>query len=150
LNERDVASIEKKFGVTLPAAYRRLLIDPPDLLEALVKQCAKEWPGQCLFFLTKGEIVELNEIVRDPDEPYFQHYEEGGEDRPWNERYFVIGQDVGGNLFCIAPESGTCRVYHQLNGDFCRYTKFANDAAHFVKRLFKLFGEIAAMDCDVD
>ncbi len=145
MNEKQIASIEKKCGVQLPAGYRQMLLSPPPLLAALLKHDEKENPGQTPLFTHPGMIVECNQMVRDPDGEEYYEFDPNDPDKLWPDRYFIIGSDVGGNYYCIAPSTGKSRTYFLYQGD-TSFTRFADDMHGFVKRIFRMYGEVAAMD----
>lgn len=149
MNESQINSIEKAFQVTLPSGYRQLLKEPPRLLQAWLKAEEKENPGQSPVFLDAKMIIGINQMMRDPDDPDYFGFDPNDPDKPWPQRYLIIGSDVGGNFYCIAPQSDRSRVYFWYQGDTA-FAKFAEDMPRFVKRLFKNYGEIAAMDCASD
>ncbi len=149
MNEKQIKSIEREFSITLPNGYRSMLSSTPPLLLAWLKYEEKENPGQSPFFVNHKMIIGINQMMRDPeDEEYFE-FDPNDATKPWPERYFIIGSDVGGNFYCIAPKTKTSRVYFWNQGD-TSFPKYADNMASFVKRLFKDYGEIAAMDCESD
>jgi hypothetical protein len=149
VNEKQVQSIEGAFDVQLPPGYRHLLLQPPRLLQAWVGAEEKDNPGQSPIFFDAKMIVGINQMMRDPDDPDYFGFDPNDPDVPWPKRYLIIGSDVGGNFYCIAPGSGRSRVYFWYQGNTA-FSKFADDMPHFVKRLFRAYGEVAAMDCEPD
>ena len=149
MNERDIRSIEKRFSIALPNGYRRMLSSPPEYFAALMKFDEKANPGQTPFFMDRRMIEGANLMMRDRDDPLYFGFDPNDPEVPWPERYFIIGSDVGGNFYCIAPKTGRSRTYFWEQGDSA-FPKFADDMAGFVKRIFKIYGEVDAMDCTGD
>ena len=149
MNERQIKSIEKEFSITFPNGFRSILASPPPLLQAWLQYEEKENPGQSPLFLNRDLIIGINQMMRDPDDPDFFQFDPNDDSKPWPDRYFIIGSDVGGNFYCIAPKTKKSRVYFWYQGDTA-FPRYANDMAGFVKRLFKDYGEVAAMDCEDD
>lgn len=149
MNEKQVKRLEKKYAVAFPPGYRQMLLDPPEYLEVLLTHDEKENPGQTPFFFDHEMIDGINQMMRDPDDPNYFGFNPNDESKTWPERYFIIGSDVGGNFYCIAPKSGKSRVYFWYQGDTA-FSRFSDDMAGFVKRVFKTYGEVAAMDCPTD
>ena len=149
MNEKQIKTIEKKFSIELPTGYRQMLINPPSYFAVLLKHDEKDNPGQTPFFTDHDLIIGINQMMRDPDDPEFFGFDPNDETKPWPERYFIIGSDIGGNFYCIAPKTGKSKVYFWYQGDTA-FSKFSDDMAGFVKRVFKTYGEIAAMDCESD
>lgn len=149
MNEKQIQSLEKQFATPFPLGYRQLLLQPPPLLEAVLKHDAKQNPGQTPVFLNAGMIRAVNEMMRDPEDEDFLEFDPNDPDRPWPNRYMIIGSDVGGNFYCIAPGTGKSRVYFCYQGG-TSFSRYADDMTHFVKRVFQSYGVIAGMDCESD
>jgi len=147
MNEKQISSIEKKCGVQLPTGFRQMLLEPPPLLAALLKFDAKENPGQTPLFTKPDMIIAVNQAMRDPEHEDYFGFDPNDAGKPWPDRYFIIGSDVGGNFYCIAPSTGKSRVYFWYQGDTA-FSRFADNMEGFVKRIFRMYGEVAAMDCD--
>ncbi len=75
LTQDEIDQIESTFSLKLPARYQRFLL-----------QCDFPEAGSDIL-LTSGELIATNHDVRSSED--------------WNDRYFVIGSDGCGNLFCI-------------------------------------------------
>ena len=148
LTEKKIQSLEKRFAIKLPSPYRELLKSPPSYLVALLEQDVKDdgCKSQITPYLDAKMIEGTNLMARDPDDPDFE-FDPNDSERPWPQRYFIIGSDVGGNFFCITPDSGNDRVYLWEQG-CTHFTKYSDDMKGFVKRLFRLYGELALMDMD--
>ena len=149
MNETQIKRLEKKYAIAFPSGYRQMLLHPPEYFAALLKYDAKANPGQTPFFWDHRLIDGMNEMMRNPDDPEYFGFAPNDDSKPWPVRYFIIGSDVGGNFYCIAPKSGKSRVYFWYQGDTA-FSKFSNDMAGFVKRVFKIYGEVDAMDCKSD
>lgn len=143
MNKTQLKSIEKKCKVALPEWYREFLLSPPSILEAVLNQEEKEGPGQSSIFLNHEDIINCNQMMRDTSHP--EHFEFGPSDdpEPWPDQYFIVGSDIGGNFYCIKPESGKSSVHfwYQGNNALERYTK---DFAAYVKKIFKDHAQFAA------
>ncbi|MDB4766168.1 SMI1/KNR4 family protein [bacterium] len=149
MNNKQIDRLEKKYSLTFPSGYRHMLLAPPEHFFALLKHDEKECPGQTPFFWDHRMIDEVNQMMCDPDHPEYFGFDPNDESKPWPSRYFIIGSDVGGNFYCIMPKSNTSRVYFWCQGD-TTFSRFSDDMAGFVKRIFKSYGEVAAMDCEPD
>lgn len=149
MNEKKIKSIEKKFSVSLPSGYRQMLADPPGLFAALLKHDAKANPGQTPFFTDERLIVGINNMMRDPNDPDYFGFDPNDAEKPWPDRYFIIGSDIGGNFYCIAPKTNRSRVYFWYQGDTA-FSKFSDDMPGFLRRVFRNYGDIAAIDCGSD
>lgn len=149
MNEKQIQSIEKAFSFTLPHGYRSMLKSPPKLFAALLACTERECPGQSECFWDHELLVAINCMMRDRNDPEYFPFDPNDEDRPWPDRYFIIGSDVGGNFYCIAPATGLSRVYFWHQGDIV-FSRYAKDMASFVKRIFKDYGEVESMDCEDD
>ncbi len=149
MNEKQVQSLEKQFAITFPHGYRQMLLAPPPYLAALLKYDEKDNPGQTPFFMDHRLIAGINQMMRDPDDPEYFGFDPNDDSKLWPDRYFIIGSDVGGNFYCIAPKTNKSRVYFWYQGDTA-FSRFADDMAGFVKRVFRTYGEVAAMDCESD
>ena len=150
MNEKQIASIEKKFACKLPKGYREMLLAPPSFLVALLKLEEKDCPGQTPFFTNARMISGVNDWVRNPtDDDYFE-FDPNDDSVAWPERYFIIGSTVGGDFYCLAPKTGRSRVYYWTQGD-TGFTKFADGMRSFVKKLFRnYYAEVACFDCPSD
>ncbi len=149
MKEKQVSSIEQEFSITLPHGYRQMLLSPPPYLATLMEFDEKENPGQTPFFMDHNLIIGINQMMRDPDDPAYFQFDPNDETKPWPDRYLIIGSDVGGNFYCIAPRTKKSRVYFWYQGDTA-LSRFSDDMAGFVKRVFRTYGEVAAMDCESD
>lgn len=149
MNEKQIRSIEQQFSITLPHGYRQMLLKPPESLAVLLKHDEKENPGQTPLFLNHQLIVGINQMMRDPNDPDYFGFDPNDETKLWPNRYFIIGSDVGGNFYCIAPITKTSRVYFWYQGDTA-FSRFSDSMPGFVKRVFRIYGEVAAMDCEED
>lgn len=149
MNEKQISAIEKEFAIALPNGYRQMLKSPPKLFMALLECDEAENPGQIPFFTDHRDIVGFNRMMRDPQDPNHFEFDPNDADKPWPDRYFIIGSDVGRNYYCIKPESEKSRVYFWYQGNTA-FTKYSDDMAGFVKRIFRMYGELEAMDCITD
>lgn len=149
MNEKQVASIEKAFSISLPRGYRELLKDTPPLFQAWIQCEEKLNPCQSPFFMDHRMVIDVNRMMRDPDHPNHFEFDPNDISKPWPQKYFIIGSDVGGNYFCIVPATKTSKVYFWEQGQtgFCKY---ADNIGGFVKRLFRDYGEVEAMYCPRD
>jgi hypothetical protein len=92
VTERDVARVEKKLGVRLPAHYRRFLIE-----QATFVAKAKRGGAFVPFFTTAKEIIDANQELR--SNPGLRDTNEDKE--PWPLKYLIVGIDGGGNDWCV-------------------------------------------------
>ncbi|MEM1070983.1 MAG: SMI1/KNR4 family protein [Planctomycetota bacterium] len=149
MTENEVVEIESAFGCKLPHAYRHLLLEPPEMLVALMNAYALENSDLEVPFFVKAEaIAASNQEVRDPENGIV--YDEEDESAMWPSEYFVIGGDCGGNMYCIQPASGVSTVFEWDHSGGDNFEKCADTMKEYVKLWFKELGVIAAMDCEDD
>jgi hypothetical protein len=91
MKEKDIAGIETAVGVTLPAHYRRFLLEHAQALRA----AKKKLPMRALLYFGPKEIIAINKGLH--DNPRMIEINEDSE--PWPLNYFVVGTDGGGGDF---------------------------------------------------
>lgn len=149
MNEQDIQQIEAEFAVTLPHAYRRLLLSPPSMLVALMDAYALEIDGNEIpIYLKPDFIISDNREARDPEDGFIYNEEDEGD--VWPNEYFVIGSDCGGNKYCIKPASGKSSVFEWDHSGGDNFEETASSIKQYVEYWFKELGEVAAMDCVKD
>jgi hypothetical protein len=116
MTDAELAEIEERLSVALPGAYRAFLLPYPAELIAAKKDFGwkKESPSDKQLVNDAAQLIELNEDVREPGTPWT------AEDGPWPTRYFVVGDDLCGNYWCIDLDGPGADVWfydHDL-GDF--------------------------------
>lgn len=143
MTENQLASIERRFGCKLPRGYRQLLVSIPGELLALLKWEDNEYKceEQTCLYRTQRNLVAMNTLVRDSETDEFE-FDPNNRDRPWPDRYFVIGGDVGGNFYCVNTQLNRDRVYFWNHGD-TRFVRVCDGVPRFIKHLFREFAEVA-------
>ena len=150
LTAKEVRLLEKEFELVLPHGYRRLLLSPPKLLAALVEASKRiDDPEQTPFFLEYSILADVNRRMRNPNAKGYCCFGPDDDPLPWPERYLIIGSDVGGNYYCIAPTSGRSSVYLWEQGDSA-LNRITKDISGYVRRSFRDWGNGAALDCEDD
>jgi hypothetical protein len=61
MNENDIAGIEAAVGVSLPAHYRRFLLENAEAL----RDAKRRIPMRALLYFEPAEIIEINKGLRD-------------------------------------------------------------------------------------
>ena len=137
-------AMEKRFGIRLPNAYRNLVMSTPPELLALLKVSDETYDeSQSQIYRDIGLIRSTNDWVRDADGDFT--FDENSSRRRWPKKYFVIGGDVGGNLYCVLPQSTKVRVFHWQHDD-TEFEPCGDSIEEFVKYLFDLYCRLALMD----
>ncbi len=146
MNKRQLAVMEKKFGVKLPAAYRGLLLSPPRLLLMLLKwEDADNDESQTPLFRSPKLISGMNEWVRDPDDEDFV-FDANNPRRRWPDKYFIIGGTCGGDYYCIKPSAKKKTEVFLWNHDGADFEKCADSFRDYVKHMFQFYAEVATWD----
>lgn len=140
---KDISAIEKTFGISLPSGYQALLLEMPKELQSLLS-CEEEDTDKPVFEDRKS-IVETNKLVRDPA---FE-FDAGNPKRCWPEKYFVIGGDIGGNLYCINRKLKRTAVYFWQH-DSAEFQKCSKTLTEFVFQIFVYYGQFAVSDQNFD
>ena len=146
MTNRQLNAIEKRFGIKLPTDYRQLVLAPPSGLVALLDITASEcnWHETQLPLFTDTSLIrDINEMVRDRNSDDFI-FDESNLRRRWPKKYFVIGADVGGNLFCIVPNSKATKVF-QWHHDDSEFEKCSDSVEQYIRHLFDLCRDLALM-----
>jgi hypothetical protein len=100
----DFENIEKALGFPLPEHYKRFMLNyPPELLQAKPADWdpITDWE----FADNPRRIVQMNQYVRKQPPGHFV------DDGPWPERFFVIGEEEGGNYYAIDRSGEDERVW---------------------------------------
>lgn len=117
---------------------------PGELLALLKWEDAdNQCDEQTCLYRTQRLLVEMNSLVRQSRSDKFE-FDPNDRGRPWPDRYFVIGGDVGGNFYCINTQLDNDRIYFWHQGD-TRFARVCDGAPRFVKHLFREFAEVAVM-----
>ena len=148
MTDEDIAQIESAFAVCLPNGYRQLLKSPPTLLVALMDALAAEHSDfEVPIFLKADVIINQNREVRNPE---FGFVAGPDEDDKWDDELLIIGGDIGGNFYCVKPESDSSVVYEWDHSGACDLEVYGESIPQYVERWFTELGELAAMDCCED
>ncbi|HSQ54217.1 MAG TPA: SMI1/KNR4 family protein [Gemmata sp.] len=92
MTERDLARVEQKLGVKLPAHYRKFLLE-----HGVEIARAKRKGGFVPFFTTAKEIIDANAELR--ANPALRDTNEDTE--PWPLKYLIVGTNGGGDDWCV-------------------------------------------------
>ena len=145
MTEKQLKSLEKKFGIRLPAEYRSLLLQPPELLLAVLAWDDQDnHESQTPLFRTSKLIAGINEEVRDPESEDFI-FDDNNHRRKWPDKFFIIGGTAGGDYYCIKPQLKKTEVF-LWHHDSTEFEKCAASIADFVKHIFAGYGERATWD----
>jgi hypothetical protein len=93
MNESDLAGIEAAVGVSLPAHYRRFLMEHAETL----RDAKQRIPMRALLYFEPEDIIGINRGLR--DNPRMIEINEDTE--PWPPDYFVIGTNGGGDYWMV-------------------------------------------------
>jgi cell wall assembly regulator SMI1 len=93
VTEQEIADIEAAVGVSLPAHYRRFLLEHAGTL----RDAKQRIPMRALLYSEPEEIIWINKGLR--DNPRMIEINEDSE--PWPPNYFVIGTDGGGDYWMV-------------------------------------------------
>lgn len=146
MNKRQLASIEKESGITLPKSYRGLLLNPPKLLMMLLRwEDEDNDESQTPLFRSPKLISGINEWARDPDDEDFV-FDANNPRRTWPNKYFIIGGTCGGDYFCIKPSAKKKTEVFFWHHDSADFEKCADSIADYVKHMFAFYAEVATWD----
>jgi hypothetical protein len=128
MTESELSDIEERLAVALPDDYRSFMLRYPPGLASAKKDLGwvQESPSQRQLVDDAALLAGLNEDVRRPGTPWTAG------DGPWPDRYFVIGEDLCGNYWCIDLAVGGAGVW-----------SYDHDTGGF-ERQFGSLGEFAA------
>lgn len=140
MTEAELQEIEKQFSAVLHTDYRKLVLDTPVKLIALLEAVAEEnTEAETMLFRTVEYLAGTNEWVRDPDDNF--EFNPNDDTVPWPKDWFVIGGDVGGNLYCVKTDSDmpSPSVYFWYQGT-TELEIVSEDIAGFVRAIFETYG----------
>jgi len=115
MTDADVGAIEARFGIQLPADYRRFLLAYPAELIATKKNLGwkQESPAERELYNNPARSIQYNEDARRPGTPWTP------DDGPWPEHFFIIGDDQCGNYWCVDLDGAPgVWFYDHDTGDF--------------------------------
>jgi hypothetical protein len=132
----DLIRIEAELQVQLPADYRGVMLSyPPFLLDAYYNSPVGGRASDALLFADPQRVIDYNRRWRDDD---FLLGEDDTEPRP--DRYLIIGEDCGGNCWCVKIGSDpTVWFFDHADGSLQRS---ATTCAEHVENLRKHLIEI--------
>jgi cell wall assembly regulator SMI1 len=93
MTERDIAGVEAAVGVSLPAHYRRFLLEHAGSL----RDARRRIPMRALLYFEPGEVIRINKGLR--DNPKMIEINEDTE--PWSPNYSVVGTNGGGDHWMV-------------------------------------------------
>jgi hypothetical protein len=103
----DLERIEAVLGLSLPADYRELMLAyPPFLRESRYPSPVGGLASDGLLIADPDRVIAYNRNWRDDD---FLLGEDDAEPRP--DRYLIIGEDCGGNCWCVKLDSDDRAVW---------------------------------------
>ena len=93
----DLARIEAELGLQLPVDYRALMLSYPSFLrEAYYNSPVGGRASDALLFADPDRVIAYNRGWRDDDFLLGEN-----DSRPRQDRHLIIGEDCGGNCWCV-------------------------------------------------
>jgi hypothetical protein len=133
----DLGRIEAALGLRLPADYRELMLAyPPFLREAHYNSPVGGLASDALLFADPDRLIAYNRNWRDDD---FLLGEDDTEPRA--DRHLIIGEDCGGNCWCVKLDSGDRAVWF-FNHEDGSLERSAVSCAEHVEHLRQHLAEI--------
>lgn len=114
----ELDQIEATLHVQLPVPYRELLLSYPQFLrDAYYNSPVGGRASDSLLFANLSRIINYNQDWRDDS---FLLGEDDTEPRP--DRYLIIGEDCGGNCWCVkvGDEDGSVWYFNHEDGSLER------------------------------
>jgi hypothetical protein len=133
----DLDRIEAELQLHLPGDYRALMLAYPLFLrEAYYNSPVGGRASDALLFADPNRVIDRNRGWRDDD---FLLGEDDTERRP--DRYLIIGEDCGGNCWCVKLGGGDRAVwfFNHVDGSLER---FATSCSEHVEQLRRHLAEI--------
>jgi hypothetical protein len=144
MTEDELKQVESQFSVKLPSDYRKLLLDMPAELVAMLEwHSSQDSEEETMLFRTEDCISNTNEWVRDADDDF--EFDPNDATVPWPDDWFVIGGDVGGNLYCLKRNSDGATIYHWHQGT-TDLEQIADGVAAYIRFIFGVYADLAASD----
>lgn len=131
MTPEDLVAIETRLNIALPRHYREFMLDYPDVLkEARLDSGGgkQESPEDSYLLNSADAVIEANEWLHEPGLMMLD-----SETEPWDDNYFVIGKDVGGNMWCVkrGNRSKSVWFYDHEEGWYSRQSKSLSDYAQY-------------------
>lgn len=97
MTDADLDRIEEKLEITLPGAYRELLLTRAEELKGLTHEIRGKTYGWFdeLLYLDADTVIETNLSERQPDAGTEYAFPD------WSETFFLIGSDGAGGYYCL-------------------------------------------------
>ncbi len=115
MTEAEVAYVEAALGVSFPAQYRAVLLNyPADLLDVESSAGGGKFAADMLYY-EPDWLIDRNQTARE----MYQEYVNGSL-QPWPTRFVAIGNNGGGDEWCIdvADPSGAVWQWEHECGSF--------------------------------
>lgn len=113
MTEPDVARIGTELGVAVPPDYRALMLAfPQDLRDAPYNSPVGGRASDSLLFDDPQRVIRYNRRWRDPNE-----LPVNGESEPWPDEFLIIGEDGGGNCWCVKLDGSDRSVWFFEHAD---------------------------------
>lgn len=141
MTESELEEIETQFSVKLHQDYRTLVLEPPtELAELLDRVTSEHTEAETMLFRSVDYLAGTNEWVRDPDDDF--EFDPNDDSVTWPEQWFVIGGDIGGNLYCLKTDADdpSPAVYYWEQGT-TELTLASEDLAGYVRLIFESHDE---------
>jgi hypothetical protein len=144
MTESELSALDKEFGIVLHEDYRKLMLDTPGELFAILDWHAKsESEAETMLFRDAELIRDLNEWVRDTDDDF--EFDPNDQSVPWPADWFVIGGDCGGNFYCLDRTTDKPRIFEWQQGT-TELDQVADSIPSYIRYIFGVYADLAASD----
>ena len=143
MTEADVLKIEEELAVSLPDAYRSILLNYPDELLKLAEIlktdeiCDPETPADLELLNDPDSLIENNRFVRTPG----HRYSKSG--APWPASYFLIGIDGCGDYYAIDLQMGDESPVFFWGHEMMEWDEHAPNIREFIPQLVEQYYDFA-------
>lgn len=138
MTAKDLATIESELNLVLPKHYREFMLNYPAAVSEARLDLGDEQrsPEESYFLNHANLVIEANKRVREPGLMMVN-----AETEPWPDKYFVIGNDGSGNLWCILKGNRSQSVWYfdHEEGWFGRQSKSLQEYTEYTLTFIEEF-----------